>query len=53
VRLADAAERAMADVARDGQAIVDLPGLTREDGGAIDFHRELDRESLDEAIRTS
>jgi hypothetical protein len=50
VRLADAAEKAMADIARTGHAVIDLPGLTREGGGARDFRREFDRETLEAMI---
>lgn len=48
VRMADAAEAAMAELARTGRAVVDLPGLTRERGARHDFRREIDRAALDE-----
>lgn len=50
VRMADAAEKALADIARTGRAIVDLPGLTQEDGNARDFRREFDRATLQKMI---
>jgi molecular chaperone DnaK (HSP70) len=50
VRVANAAEQAMADVTRSGRAVVDLPGLTREGGGRQDFRAEFDRETLNAMI---
>lgn len=47
VRVADATEKAMADIAATGRAIVDLPRLSREGGAAYDFRREFDRAALE------
>jgi molecular chaperone DnaK (HSP70) len=49
-RLANAAEQAMADIGRAGNAIVELPGLTKLGGGAFHFRRAFDRAALDEMI---
>ncbi len=50
VRVADAVDQAMADIARSGRAVVDLPGLTRDGGGRQDFRVEFDRETLNAMI---
>ncbi len=48
-QLADATERAMADLARSGRAVVDLPGLEIDDK-PFHFRREIDRSKLDEIL---
>ena len=50
LRLADATERALADIARAGRAVVDLPALTRDGGSPFHFRREFDRATLSEMI---
>lgn len=50
LRLADAAEQAMAAIASTGSAVVDLPGLVDQKGGTLNFRREFDRAELDDMI---
>jgi len=49
-QLADATERAMADIARSGRAVVDLPGLKTFEDDTFHFRREIDRAKLDEIL---
>ncbi|TXL71547.1 hypothetical protein FHP25_29670 [Vineibacter terrae] len=49
-RMADAAEQAMAEIARSGSASVDLPGLVRQGKPPFHFRRSFDRAALDEMI---
>jgi hypothetical protein len=47
VRMADAVEKAVAEIMRSGRAVIDLPGLPRDGGNPRDFRREIDRATLD------
>jgi molecular chaperone DnaK (HSP70) len=52
IRVADAADAAVAEITRTGRAVVELTGLTRDNGGRQDFRRELDREALNDIAGT-
>jgi hypothetical protein len=48
--VADAAEKAIADIDRTGHADVDLPGLTGMDGEMEHLRRAIDRAALERIL---